>query len=141
MRRHGHDIVPIRETEAGGCHACGWNLSQWEKGYSIDLVVEAVFLDPALLEPLFIRRCPGCGARYDWDIVVAEDEDPEREWDQRKAQQADLLEALGTMLRTPRLQPADAAGQIRRRFGVEGIYVEDGSEVEWPLRRLLDGSG
>jgi hypothetical protein len=65
----------------------------WETGFPIDLVTEAFFLDPA------------------------------------------LLETLRGMLRTPRLQPCDAARQIRRGFGVEGIYVEDGSEGAGRARR------
>jgi hypothetical protein len=108
----------------------------WETGFPIDLVTEAVFLDPALLEPLFIRRCQGCSARYDWDILVTEVDDLDREWHEIDAQQVELLKTLRNMLRTPRLQPSEAARQIRHCFGVAGIYVEDASEICWQLRRL-----
>ncbi len=137
---YGDGVIAFRETEAGGCRACGTNLSQSETGFAIDLVVEAVFLDPALLEPLLVRRCSNCGARYDWSVLITGD-DLEHNWPAARAVQAELLESLREMLRTPRLQPADAARQIRRRFGVEGIFVRDGAEVAWPLRRLEDGVG
>jgi hypothetical protein len=122
MTRGRNDIVLMRMTEGGGCGACGWDLSQSETGFAIELVVEALFDDPALLEPLFVRRCGGCGAPYDWDEKVA--------------RQAELHTALDEMLRTPRLQPRDAAKRVRRRFGVEGICVDDSSAIAWPLRRL-----
>jgi hypothetical protein len=131
--------VPIRETEADGCEACGANLSQWETGFPIDLVIEAVFLDPALLEALLVRRCRNCGARYDWGVLVMGDE-TEVDWHKQRAMEAELLDAVHEMLRTPRLQPGEAAKRLRRRFGLEGIYVEDASEVAWRLRRLDDRS-
>ena len=132
-----YDIVWMRMTEAGGCRRCGWNLSQSETGFPIELVADALFDDPALLELLLVRRCRGCGAHYDWDILIAEgDDDPDHEWDEKEVQQAELHAALREMLRTPRLQPSDAAKQVRRRFGVAGIYVDDSSGVAWPLRRL-----
>jgi hypothetical protein len=137
MTRGRNDIVLMRMTEGGGCGACGWDLSQSETGFAIELVVEALFDDPALLEPLLVRRCRACGATYDWDILIAgDDDDPDREWDEKVARQAELHTALDEMLRTPRLQPRDAAKRVRRRFGVEGICVDDSSAIAWPLRRL-----
>lgn len=135
MRNYRDAVIAIRETEAGGCASCGANLSQWETGYPIDLVVEAVFLDPALLEPLLVRRCRNCGARYDWGVLITGD-DLEDDWPAARAVQAELLETLREMLRTSRLQPAKAAKQIRRRFGVEGVYTEEGSEIAWRLQCL-----
>ncbi|HET6831901.1 MAG TPA: hypothetical protein VFH44_11190 [Solirubrobacterales bacterium] len=129
-------VTRIRLVEAGSCDTCGWGLSQSETGFAIELVVEALFMDPALLEPLFHRRCLGCGARYDWDILVPEDDDLERQWPEEVAQQAELHETLQAMLRTPRMRSRGVARLIRRRFGVEGIYVQDGSEVSRPLQRL-----
>jgi hypothetical protein len=140
MNRRRRDIIRMRETEAGGCRACGRNLSQSETGFAIELVVEAVFLDPGLLEPLLIRRCPGCGTRYDWDVLVAGDE-LESDWPRQEAIQAELLETLREMLQTPLLQPADAARRIRGSLGVEAVYVAGGSEVAQSLRRLLDRPG
>jgi hypothetical protein len=132
-----NDIVWMRETEAGGCGACGSGLSQSETGFPTEVVVEALFDDPALLEPLLVRRCRNCGAPYGWDVLIAAGEDDlDREWGEKEAQQAEVHAALREMLRTPRLQPRDAAKRIRRRFRVEGIYVDDSSEVVWPLRRL-----
>jgi hypothetical protein len=132
-----YERVWMRMTEAGGCRTCGWDLSQSETGFPIEVVVDALSDDPALLEPLLVRRCRACGATYDWDILIAgDDDDPDREWDEKVAEQAELHAALGEMLRTPRLRPSEAAKQIRRRFRVLGVYVDDSSEVAWPLRRL-----
>ena len=81
---------------------------------------------------------PRLGAPYDWDVLIPEDDDSERESPEEEALQAELHETLSEMLRTPGMQPGEAARLIRRRFGVAGIYVEDGSAVAWPLRRLRD---
>lgn len=131
------NVIYERESEAGGCRECGSNLSQWETGYPIDLVVEAVFVDPALLDPLLVRRCRNCGARCDWGLLITGDE-LEDDWPAALAVQAELLETLREMLRTPRLRPAEAAKQIRRRFGVEGVHTEEGSEIAWRLHCLAE---
>lgn len=133
------DLIAKRESEAGGCMTCGANLSQWETGLPIELAAAAVFLDPALLEPLLVRRCRDCGEPYDWDVLILAEE-PE-EIGVVIARQAELLDALGEMLRRPGMQPGGAADRLGRRFGVKGIYVEDGSEVAGRLRRLCEESG
>lgn len=140
MPEYRDGVIAIRDSEAGGCRGCGASLSQSETGFPIDVVTEAMFLDPALLELLLVRRCRNCGARYDWPVLITGDDLPD-DSPRQNAMQAELLEALREMLRTPRLQPADAAKQIRRRFGVEGIYVEDVAGAAWELRRLDDAAG
>lgn len=134
MERNRGDVIVQRESEAGGCRACGAGLSQWETGFDIDLVVEAILLHPALLEPLLVRRCRGCGTPYDWDVLIGSD-DLERHRPEEEGRQAELLNALRTILRTPRVKPDEAAKRIRRGLGVTGIYVEDGTELERRLRR------
>jgi hypothetical protein len=106
-----HDPRPERhrlDAHDGGRRLRSLRLGsdQSETGFAIELVVEALF------------------------------DDPDRAWDEKVARQAELHTALDEMLRTPRLQPRDAAKRVRRRFGVEGICVDDSSAIAWPLRRL-----
>ena len=129
------DEVRIRESEAGGCPACGANLSQRETGWSIDVVTGALVVDPDLLEPLLSRRCTSCGSRYDWDVLVLAVEDQESL--DPEAREAEVREALRGMLAAPQPQPRATADRIRRDLGVAGIYVDDHSDV---ARRLREAS-
>jgi len=109
------DLIAKRESEAGGCMTCGANLSQWETGLPIELAAAAVFLDPALLEPLLVRRCRDCGEPYDWDVLILAEE-PE-EIGVVIARQAELLDALGEMPPGPALRRQGhlSRGRIRGR--------------------------
>lgn len=131
----------MRETDGGHCGACGYDLGQWETGFAIELVVEAIFRDLELLDRIFVRHCPGCGVPYEWDILVFEGaDDLDQEQLEARATAAEVRQALSAMLdpSLPR-RPRTAAAQIRRRFGVEAVYVEQASDLPWRLRRLQDG--
>lgn len=131
--------LEIRETEMGPCRTCGRNLSQWEDGFSVERVAAALQVDHGLLDALMIRRCEGCGAEYDWDVVIPATDAP-GDLDADYAALAKLQAALFARWREQLDAGADSASMAEiahREFAVVGIRVERWSEVRRRLERSL----